>query len=119
MVLIIIGGGIGGLTLALAVHAAEAAQRIRIFEAAPDLHALGVGINLGPHAVKELSALGLQGALVAVGCAPQDYAFSTRHGQLASREPWGLAARHQWPHLSLHRGDLHRVLLGAVPERIG
>ena len=58
--LIIIGGGIGGLTLALAVHGAKAGQRIRIFEAAPDLHALGVGINLGPHAVKELSALGLQ-----------------------------------------------------------
>jgi 2-polyprenyl-6-methoxyphenol hydroxylase-like FAD-dependent oxidoreductase len=119
MDLIIIGGGIGGLTLALAVHGAKAAQRIRIFEAAPDLHALGVGINLGPHAVKELSALGLQDALVAAGCAPQDYAFFTRHGQLVYREPWGLAAGHQWPHLSLHRGDLHQVLLDAVRDRIG
>ena len=119
MDLIIIGGGIGGLTLALAVHGAKAAQRIRIFEAAPDLHALGVGINLGPHAVKELSALGLQDALVAPGCAPQDYAFFTRHGQLVYREPWGLAAGHQWPHLSLHRGDLHQVLLDAVRDRIG
>ena len=56
MELIIIGGGIGGLTLALAAHAAKAAARIRVFEAAPDIRPLGVGINLGPHAVKELSA---------------------------------------------------------------
>jgi 2-polyprenyl-6-methoxyphenol hydroxylase-like FAD-dependent oxidoreductase len=119
MDLMIIGGGIGGLTLALAAHAAGAARRIRIFEAAPDIRALGVGINLGPHAVKELSAIGLQDALVSRGCTPQDYAFFTRHGQLVYREPWGLAAGHQWPHLSIHRGDLHQVLLEAARERIG
>jgi len=117
--LLIVGGGIGGLTLALAVHAAKPTTRIRIFEAAPDIRPLGVGINLGPHAVKELSALGLEGALAAVACAPQDYAFFTRHGQLVYREPWGLAAGHQWPHFSIHRADLHQVLLDAVRERLG
>jgi 2-polyprenyl-6-methoxyphenol hydroxylase-like FAD-dependent oxidoreductase len=55
---IIIGGGIGGLTLALALNASGAVRRVRVFEAAPDIRPLGVGINLGPHAVKELSALG-------------------------------------------------------------
>jgi len=119
MDVVIVGGGIGGLTLALAVHAAAPSSRVRIFEAAADIRALGVGINLGPHAVKELSALGLQDALVAVACAPQDYAFFTRHGQLVYREPWGLAAGHQWPHLSIHRADLHQVLLDAVRARIG
>src|ERR1700720_2694733 len=119
MDVIIVGGGIGGLTLALAVHAAVPAARIRIFEAVPDVRALGVGINLGPHAVKELSALGLQDALVASACTPQDYAFFTRHGQLVYREPWGRAAGHLWPHLSIHRGDLHQVLLDAVRDRIG
>lgn len=119
MELIIIGGGIGGLTLALAVHAAKAASRIRVFEAAPEIRPLGVGINLGPHAVKELSGLGLEDALAAVACQPQDYAFFTRHGQLVYREPWGLAAGHQWPHFSIHRGDLHRVLLEAVRDRLG
>ena len=114
MDVIIIGGGIGGLTLALAIHAAGVASRIRIFEAAPEIRPLGVGINLGPHAVKELSALGLQDALAAVACQPQDYAFFTRHGQLVYREPWGLAAGHQWPHFSIHRADLHKVLLDAV-----
>jgi 5-methylphenazine-1-carboxylate 1-monooxygenase len=117
--LLIIGGGIGGLTLALAVHAAKPTARIRIFEAAPEIHPLGVGINLGPHAVKELSALGLEDALAAVACAPQDYAFFTRHGQLVYREPWGRAAGHQWPHFSIHRADLHQVLLDAARERLG
>jgi 2-polyprenyl-6-methoxyphenol hydroxylase-like FAD-dependent oxidoreductase len=117
--LIIIGGGIGGLTLALATHAAKVARRIRVFEAAPEILPLGVGINLGPHAVKELSSLGLQDALAAVACQPTDYAFFTRHGQLVYREPWGLAAGHQWPHFSIHRGDLHQVLLNAVRERLG
>jgi 2-polyprenyl-6-methoxyphenol hydroxylase-like FAD-dependent oxidoreductase len=117
--LIIVGGGIGGLTLALAAHAAKAARRIRVFEAAPEILPLGVGINLGPHAVKELSDLGLQDALAAVACQPQDYAFFTRHGQLVYREPWGLAAGHRWPHFSIHRGDLHQVLLNAVRERLG
>jgi 5-methylphenazine-1-carboxylate 1-monooxygenase len=115
----IIGGGIGGLTLALAAHAARAADRIRVFEAAAQIHPLGVGINLGPHAVKELSALGLEDALAEVACQPQDYAFFTRHGQLVYREPWGRAAGHQWPHFSIHRADLHQVLLDAVRARLG
>jgi 5-methylphenazine-1-carboxylate 1-monooxygenase len=119
MDIVIIGGGIGGLTLALAAHAAKADHRLRIFEAAPDIRPLGVGINLGPHAVKELSALGLQDALAAVACQPQEYAFFTRHGQLVYREPWGLAAGHQWPHFSIHRADLHQVLLDAVRARLG
>jgi 2-polyprenyl-6-methoxyphenol hydroxylase-like FAD-dependent oxidoreductase len=119
MDILIVGGGIGGLTLALSLHAAVPGARIRVFEAAADVRALGVGINLGPHAVKELSALGLEDTLVAAACLPQDYAFFTRHGQLVYREPWGRAAGHQWPHLSINRGDLHRVLLDAVRARLG
>jgi 2-polyprenyl-6-methoxyphenol hydroxylase-like FAD-dependent oxidoreductase len=119
MDVIIIGGGIGGLTLALGLHATGAVRRIRICEAAPEIHALGVGINLGPHAIKELSALGLQDALVAVSCQPHDYAFFTRYGQLVYREPWGMAAGHQWPHISIHRADLHQVLLDATIARLG
>ena len=119
MRIIVIGGGIGGLTLALALHASGKAGRIRVYEAAAEMRALGIGINLGAHAMKELSALGLEDALVATSCQPQDYAFFTRHGQLVYREPFGKAAGHQWPHISLLRPDLQRVLLAAVRERIG
>jgi 2-polyprenyl-6-methoxyphenol hydroxylase-like FAD-dependent oxidoreductase len=119
MDVIIIGGGIAGLTLALATHAAGAAKRIRVFEEAPKINPLGVGINLGPHAIKELSTLGLEDALVAASCQPQDYAFFTRHGQLVYREPWGKAAGHQWPHISILRPELHRVLLEAFQNRLG
>jgi 5-methylphenazine-1-carboxylate 1-monooxygenase len=119
MDIIVVGGGIGGLTLALTLHASGAGHRIRVFEAAPELRALGVGINLGAHAMKEMSALGLEDELVATSCQPTDYAFFTRHGQLVYRQPWGKAAGHLWPHISLLRSDLQRVLLGAVQARIG
>jgi len=102
MDIIIVGGGIGGLTMALAARAARPDWRVRVFEAAP-----------------ELRALGLEAALVATSCQPEDYAFFTRHGQLVYREKWGKAAGHQWPHICLLRPDLQRVLLAAARERIG
>jgi 2-polyprenyl-6-methoxyphenol hydroxylase-like FAD-dependent oxidoreductase len=119
MDVLVIGGGISGLTLALAIHASGADARVRIFEAAAEIRPLGVGINLGPHAIKELAALGLLDALTAVSCQPQDYAFFTRHGQFVYREPWGLAAGHPRPHISIARSELHRVLLEATIERLG
>jgi 2-polyprenyl-6-methoxyphenol hydroxylase-like FAD-dependent oxidoreductase len=119
MDVIIIGGGISGLTLALSIHASDADARVRVYEAASDIRALGVGINLGAHAIKELAALGLLDALTAVSCQPQDYAFFTRHGQLVYREPYGLAAGHQWPHISISRAELYQVLLDAVLARLG
>lgn len=60
---LIVGGGIGGLTLALSCH--QAGISARVFEAAPEIHALGVGINLLPHGMRELSELGLVDNLAA------------------------------------------------------
>lgn len=119
MQIAIAGGGIGGLTLALALHEAKIPATITIYEAVPEIKPVGAGINLGPHAIKELSALGLEAELCERGCLPQDYAFFTRLGQLVYREPWGKAAGHQWPHLSIHRADLHEVLFNAVNARLG
>lgn len=114
---IVLGAGIGGLTLALSLH--QAGIACRVYEAVPDLKPLGVGINLLPHATRELSELGLLPALDAVGVRTQEAVFFNSHGQLVFREAAGTAAGYDWPQYSIHRGDLHTVLLNAVRERLG
>ncbi len=117
--IIIIGGGIGGLTLALSLHAAGLGDKVRVFETVPELKPVGGGINLGPHAMKVFCELGLEDALLAVSKQPSDYAFFTKRGQLVYREPWGKAAGHKWPHVSIHRAELHKVLVDAIKARMG
>jgi 2-polyprenyl-6-methoxyphenol hydroxylase-like FAD-dependent oxidoreductase len=114
---LILGAGIGGLTLALSLH--QAGIPCRIFEAVPELKPLGVGINLLPHAMREMDELGLVNALSDVAITTQEAAFFNRYGQLIYREPAGRAAGYDWPQFSIHRGDLQSVLLAAVRGRLG
>src|SRR3954462_4050997 len=114
---IIVGAGIGGLTLGLALH--EAGIPCRIFESAAEIRAIGVGINLLPHATRELAALGLESALAQVAVATTDATFFNRFGQLIYQEPLGRAAGYDHPQFSIHRGDLQRVLLDAFVARAG
>lgn len=113
----IVGGGIGGLTLALALH--QVGIRSHVYEAAPELRPLGVGLNLLPHAVRELWRLGLERSLLSLGIETQEYLFYTRAGQLVYSEPRGAKAGYSWPQISIHRGDLHSVLLDEVKGRLG
>jgi 2-polyprenyl-6-methoxyphenol hydroxylase-like FAD-dependent oxidoreductase len=115
--IIIVGAGIGGLTFALALQ--KQGLKSRIYEAAPELKPLGVGLNLLPHAVRELSELGLESRLEAAGIVTREYLFYTRAGQLVYSEPRGIDAGYGWPQISIHRGDLHKILLDAVMERLG
>jgi 5-methylphenazine-1-carboxylate 1-monooxygenase len=115
--IIIVGAGIGGLTLGLALQAAGIP--CRIFESAAEIKAIGVGINLLPHATKELAALGLQDALAKVAIATTDATFFNRFGQLIYQEPLGVAAGYEHPQFSIHRGDLQVVLRDAFVARAG
>jgi 2-polyprenyl-6-methoxyphenol hydroxylase-like FAD-dependent oxidoreductase len=115
--IIIVGAGIGGLTLGLALHAAGIP--CRIFESAAEIRPIGVGINLLPHATKQLAALGLEADLARVAIATQDATFFNRFGQLIYREPLGRAAGYEHPQFSIHRGDLQMVLLDAFRARAG
>src|SRR6202158_4158139 len=114
---IIVGAGIGGLTLALALQAAGIP--CRIFESAAEIRPIGVGINLLPHATKELAALGLESALARVAIETRDATFFNRFGQLIYQEPLGRAAGYEHPQFSIHRGDLQMVLLDAFRARAG
>ena len=117
MKLLIIGGGIGGLVTALSLH--RAGIDVEIFEQSQELRELGVGINLLPHAVKELAALGLLPALDKAGIRTRELVYLNRHGQVVWRELRGLDAGYEVPQLSIHRGKLHGVLLEAVLARLG
>src|SRR5216684_2172714 len=117
MDVLIIGAGVGGLTLGLMLH--EAGIPCRIYEAAPEIKPLGVGINLLPHAMKELSALGLEEVLAARGVLTAEALFFNRFGQLIYQEPLGRAAGYDWPQVSIHRGDLQAALVDAFIARAG
>ena len=114
---IIVGAGIGGLTLGLALNAAGIP--CRIFELAAEIRPVGVGINLLPHATRELAALGLEADLAKVAIATEDATFFNRFGQLIYQEPLGRAAGYEHPQFSIHRGDLQMVLLDAFRARAG
>ncbi|HTO69464.1 MAG TPA: flavin-dependent oxidoreductase [Myxococcota bacterium] len=113
----IAGAGIGGLSAALSL--ADAGFAVRVFETVPELRPLGVGINLLPHAVRELDELGLRGELEAAGVACGELAYYTKRGQRIWAEPRGLRAGYRWPQISLHRGVLQMALFHAARARIG
>jgi 5-methylphenazine-1-carboxylate 1-monooxygenase len=113
----IVGGGIGGLALALGLH--QRGIVCDVYEAAPEVKELGVGITLLPHAMRELAALGLQPRLEPLGIENLESVFFNRWGQFIYREPRGRHAGYEVPELGMHRGKLHGVMFQAARERLG
>jgi 2-polyprenyl-6-methoxyphenol hydroxylase-like FAD-dependent oxidoreductase len=117
MTILIAGGGIGGLTLALSLH--QIGVPAKVFESVPELKPLGVGINVLPHAVRELIEFGLEDRLDASGMRTKELAYFSKRGQPIWSEPRGLDAGYKWPQFSIHRGTLQQILLDAAIERLG
>ena len=117
MNVVIVGAGIGGLTLALCLQ--QRGIGARVFEMAPAIAPLGVGINILPHASRELGRLGLERALSSVSVHTREAVFYNRFGQLIYSEPLGRHAGYADPQYSIHRGELQRVLADAVTQRLG
>ena len=117
MKVIIVGGGIGGLTTALMLHARGI--DCEIYEQADAIRELGVGINTLPHAIKELAELGLLERLDAVAIRTYELFYTNRFGQEIWREPRGTDAGYDVPQFSIHRGRLQAVIYQAVRARLG
>ncbi len=114
---IIVGGGVGGLTTALMLHARGI--DCEVFEQADSIRELGVGINTLPHAIRELKDLGLLERLDAVAIRTHELFYANRFGQTVWHELRGLDAGFDVPQFSIHRGKLQNVIYQAVRARLG
>jgi len=114
---IVVGGGIGGLVTALKLH--RVGVSVRVFESVETIKALGVGINLLPHAVRVLTELGLGEELEKTGIQTAELIYVNKFGQQIWQEPRGKNAGYHWSQYSIHRGKLQMLLLNAVKSELG
>jgi len=115
---VIAGGGIGGLVMALTLH--QIGVQCTVLEAVPEMRPLGVGINLQPNSVRELHDLGISSAeLDAAGLPVLEWALVGLNGKEVYSEKRGLQAGYKWPQYAVHRGGLHMLLYRKVIERLG
>ncbi|MBV8848231.1 MAG: flavin-dependent oxidoreductase [Methylobacteriaceae bacterium] len=115
--ILIVGAGICGLALALNLH--KRGISCRVFERAPEMKELGVGITLLPHGMREFTALGLQEKLLAAGIENSESRFYNRFGQLIYREQRGKFAGYPYPEVGIHRGRLQMLLYEAACDALG
>lgn len=112
--IVIVGGGIGGLTAATAV--AQAGMRAVLLESAPVFGEIGAGVTLSPNAMKGLDHIGVCEAVAAAGVEPrrqriqhwQDGRILVPMERASQREKYGA------PYVTVHRADLHAILLNAA-----
>ena len=117
MTVIVSGAGIGGLTVALTCH--ELGIPVKVYEQVKEITPLGVGINLQPHAVREIFEMGLEAEIDSIGLRTKEVAYFTKTGLPIHSEARGAWAGYNWPQYSIHRGELQMMLLAAVRARLG
>lgn len=113
----IVGGGLGGLALALHLH--RQGLSCDVFEAMPERDDNAVGITLMPHAMEQLSVLGLAGEVEAAGITNEESVCYNSYGQFIYRELRGRHAGYPMPEVGIHRSTLHSILWDAVVQRLG
>ena len=115
-----VGGGIGGLSAALALSRCGVA--VEVLERADQFSEVGAGIQLGPNAVRVLDAWGLKARVLAVASRPERVQVRDAHsGRALSTLPLSDAAERRYgqPYLTIHRADLHQLLLEAIRSMPG
>src|SRR5215470_7149115 len=113
----IVGGGICGLSLALNLN--RRGIPCTVYERAPEVKELGVGITLLPHAMREFAGLRVAEALLAAGIESRESCFFNRFGQFIYGEPRGRHAGYDFPEVMIHRGRLHMILFRAAQAQLG
>jgi salicylate hydroxylase len=116
MRVLVAGGGIGGLTTAIALR--HQGIEVLVLEQAEVLNEIGAGIQIASNAAIVLRELGLESAMRAVGVKPQSYDYrDLRTGRLLYQAPLGdeAARRYGAPMYNVHRADLIQLLFDAVP----
>ncbi len=115
--ILIAGGGIGGLSAALAC--AKAGWTVQLFERAREFREVGAGIQMGPNVVRVLNAWGLEKAVGQVAAFPADLRVrSAASGDEIGKLALGGRARERYgaPYATIHRADLQRLLLLAAQQ---
>ncbi len=117
MHVIIAGGGVGGLTAALALK--QKNIEAHVFEQSRNVREPGVGINTLPHAIRELADLGLLEALDRTAIRTHELIYKNSHGQEILRQLRGLDAGYDYPQFSIHRGKLQKTILDHAIAELG
>ncbi|MDA0240976.1 MAG: FAD-dependent monooxygenase, partial [Proteobacteria bacterium] len=116
----IIGGGIGGLAAALALH--QRGIEVEVYEQSPEINEIGAGVYMSPNALKAFRMLGVEEAMISVGHrARGTLARNFKSGRVIMRQEnteGAVEARYGARFLTIHRADLLDVLYRALPERI-
>ena len=112
--ILIVGGGLGGLTAALGL--ARHGQAVRVLEGAPSFGAIGYGIQFGPNVFHVLDRIGLSDAVLEKADSPPALLMiDALNGNEVTRIPTGSSfrSRFKYPYIIIHRIDLHNALLDA------
>ncbi|MCY1260579.1 3-hydroxybenzoate 6-hydroxylase [compost metagenome] len=119
--IIVVGGGLGGLSLALALG--QKGRRVHILEQAPQISPIGYGIQLGPNVFKAFDRLGISETVKAAADFPLSLVMpDAESGQTLAQVPLKSEKFHRRfdnPYIVIHRADIHNILLEACRRTPG